>query len=1168
MDKKAPTKKTSARIVCGDKIAMYVATATRENVVVYKEDEIIGGIYTTVKTVKNIGIRSEESQVFGDWEDFKWLVDGDMEEPEGTEIEFDKRARGNTNRLKGKDYRKMDDVNTVSNLSFGHGESVEDFLYTPVSIEELEEENNLEWAKYKDYRILVEDNEIEEFLFQLNKTDDIVGFDTETTGLLVNRTKRDKLVGMSFSLEDHTGVYIPFKQKRFENIKMGEDKFIELIRPFIHRGSKKAKKLVTHNGGFDWKVLKMYGIELNIVYDTFIRQSLKAIGKSKSIRKLKDIVSVIFGYDTVELEDMYVKRTKTEIQEVANAVKHGMLNVNDITEFKLETAEKQEDLMDFRFANRDFVELYGPADGDFPRLLHKEMDKDWDHKMDFIYRVEMEQIPVLGEQEYYGVRADKAGFEKLYEESLERKEILERKIFEEAGEEFNINSTPQKVKILFDKLGCPKKERYKTKKGNWGTGKEVLKDLVKYKDKNGNQKFPIAEYLQQYSKVQKLIDSFYGKLPSMIVDGYIFTSYHQMGTETGRISNSKPNLQQTEPTSRKYMLPDTDEFYFLICDYSQVEYRVMAGMGNETEVVKFFENNAEADYHIMAYANMMNKAYEDVTGEERSVGKTLNFGVTYGLEDASLAMNLHGDDSRFSQKKASKAREDYFKGVPNIRDFFEKKKDEAQEKGYAKTMFNRKREIVEFQRNRKLSNYEIGSGRRKGGNQPVQGTAADILKMAMARVRAFFRREGYYEDMVRLVMNIHDEIVIQVHKSINPYYATNIVRKAMEMDFSKYGFPPLYIGAIVGYNWFDGQNDDELEAPVYLLNEKRKEVEEAIERGEELPSYEDPRQVWQENIEKYALRAIEDEISKGYKDKETGEMKEIIMSSDMYKNGRLANYADYFGDVKNAVVEEIRDHGHEGIYESLDKISKFKTDLAKTSMEKIKKELDKEELTELDDIVGNESIVDNAFYFGEHKWSVVTWLKNEDVEGVFDSITQRLDSDDYEKVVYDKPIKKEGKDITKEFETVDEYIKKKKIRYNKENDRIRLYVDYDDIELFKHVDSMLVSLFGLDMFKEGLKKSNFGLVYEDGSEYIVQGYKFFHKFIPILKDIVKRHIMGTGYIGINEKIDEVGNTLLKEEVLDGTLEEKELKEDEKKYKESKNEKVLRKMKNYQQKQVR
>src|SRR5699024_620895 len=289
-----------------------------------------------------------------------------------------------------------------------------------------------------------------------------------------------------------------------------------------------------------------------------------------------------------------------EIKEIANAVKSGQLQVNDITRYKLETAENQNDLMDFRFASREFVELYGPADGDFPRLLHKEMDKTWYKSLDFIYRLEKELIPVLGEQEYYGVRAVKEGFEDLYTKTVKELKEIEQKIYDEAGEIFNINSSQQKSKILFDKLGCPKKERYKTKKGNWGTGKDVLKDIAKYRDKDGNVKYPVVKYLQEQSKKQKLVDSFYGKIPEMITEDYIFASNSQMGTQTGRISNSKPNLQQTEPTSRKYMIPDSDEYYFLVCDYSQVEYRIMAGLAGEKKVVDFFTDDAEADYHIMA----------------------------------------------------------------------------------------------------------------------------------------------------------------------------------------------------------------------------------------------------------------------------------------------------------------------------------------------------------------------------------------------------------------------------------------------------------------------------------------------------------------------------------------------------------------------------------------
>src|SRR5699024_9425514 len=146
--------------------------------------------------------RKEESQVAGDWEDFEWIIT-DEDIPSDMEIVFDKKARGNANRLKKLDYKELEDINNVKNVSFGQGENLEDFLYEVVPIERLEEENNLDWAKKKNYKILVEDDEIYDFIDKLSKTDDIVGFDTETTGLLVNRTKKDRMVGMSFSLEDH-----------------------------------------------------------------------------------------------------------------------------------------------------------------------------------------------------------------------------------------------------------------------------------------------------------------------------------------------------------------------------------------------------------------------------------------------------------------------------------------------------------------------------------------------------------------------------------------------------------------------------------------------------------------------------------------------------------------------------------------------------------------------------------------------------------------------------------------------------------------------------------------------------------------------------------------------------------------------------------------------------
>lgn len=1143
---KAPTKKVSANIKYKEQEVRYVATPTRENMVIRKGNEVVGGIYVTVKLIKGLNVRNENIEVFGEWKDFEWLVTK-IDQPKDAFILFDNSPKGSSNRVKGFEYDKLEDVGAIQEMSFGEGKRVEDFLYEPVTIKDLEEENNLDWAKEKDYHILTRTDEIQDFISDMSKEKDIVGFDTETTGLLANRTKLDKLVGMSFSYKDHTGVYLPILHERFDNIEMGGNKLIELLRPYLDSHSDIALPLVTHNGGFDWKVLKMFGIELNIEYDTFIRQSLSNITTAKNMGKLKEIVKAVFGYDTVELEDMYKPRTKAEIKQIAKAVASGSIPINDITRRKLETAEEQKDLLDFRFADKEFVRLYGSADADFPRILHKKMDEEWDDSLNYVYNLELETIPVLGEQEYYGVMGRREGFEELHADATIRLDKLKEQIYEEAGEVFNINSSPQKVNILFNKLGCPQKSRYKTKKGNWSTGNAVLEDLEKYKDSKGNQRYPIASYLMEYATVNKLISGFYGKIPKMLVENVLFAQYRQLGTQTGRVSNHSPNLQQTEPTSRKHMIPDSDEFYFLICDYSQVEYRIMAGLAGEKKVVDFFTYDAEADYHIMAYSNMMKIPYEDVTSEERKAGKVLNFGTSYGLEDQSLAMNLYGDDSKFSQVKANQARKDYFDGVPFIRDYFAEKQDFAEAKGYALTMFNRRRDILEFSKDKKyVSEYSRGSGRRKGANHSVQGTAADILKMAMARIRKFFRREGYYEDMVRLVMNIHDEVVIQIHKSINPYYATLIVRRAMEMDFSKYGFPPLYIGAIVGDSWHDGQID-EREAPVYLLDEKCAEVEQALKEGKELPVYDDPRAVWKENIDKYALRVIKEELEKGYKDKDSGEQKEIIEYTDTIKNGRLSNYAYHFGSIAHALILEVIENEPLEVYNNISNVEDYQTERSKLALERIKEVIEDNEVTTLAEAVAYDVVVDESFYFGDHCWTVVDLLINDGVDTVYSRLSDLIREEGYEPIKYDRPVKKEGKDITKEFETVEMYVKKKKIRYNKKLNRIRVYVDNDDVELFKIIDTMLVSVVGLNNFKSDEVSYNFGLVFENGKEYYARSYKLFKKFLPILKKAMENHVKGIGYSGMEKQVLKIGESLLTEASQKGTQDKENMKALDKDY---------------------
>lgn len=905
-----PSKRVNLHLKQDDLYIEYMGTRTKELMHVYENNTCVASFYRVLSLVqvkddidtKNTAAsdpaaatRKEILKVAGaKWKEYKHYMGIQSDIPHETIIQGFESAPS-----KGLTLNKQLKY-AVESQSTGHvikkiGNSIEDYLYELRELTQIADEKGLDlaWTKDKDYRILIEDDEVEAFLQGLDQTTEIVGFDTETTGLLVGRAKLDILVGISMSYQDHTGVYIPLQHKRFANVAMGQAQLLAKLKPYIDRHSPKRKDLVTHNGGFDWKTLKMYDIDLNIVYDTFIRQGLKAISEAKNIRKLKEIAKKTLGYDVVELEDMYANRTKQDIKDVQIAVFEKGLYVDDITRYKLERAENFSDLRyDFRFVGYDFARIYGSADGDFPRLIHKLQDAEWDKTLDFVYRLEINLIPVLGEQEYYGVRGIREEFMNLLTTTQAQVADLQAQIYKLVGYEFNIDSGQQKAKVLYEDLGCPVLKRFKTKKGGLKTDADTLKTLAGFKNEDGTPRFPVIPLIQKYTKLNTLIKNFYGKLPNLLHSGFFFPSYMQLGTETGRISCGRPNLQQTEPSSRKYMIPDTDEHYFLICDYSQVEYRIMAGMSGEKKVVDFFANNPEADYHILAYANMMGKAYEDVTSAERKIGKVLNFGTTYGLEDEALALALFGDSTPYHQQLARQKREQYFGGVPILRDYFERIRDEAQANGYVRTLYNRVRHIPEFNYEGYTPDFKIQSGRRKAGNMPVQGTAADIMKIAMIRVHRAIRKAGFTEDKIRLVMNIHDELVIQVHKSVNMWYALSIVRKAMEIDMSAYGFPPLYIGANVGNSWSDGKADH-LEAPVLLMDEKMAEIQAKIENGETLETYDDPRSVWADEISKFALRQVEKEIREN----------NLTTFAECYKNLRVMKYARHF-ETKRVVIKD------------------------------------------------------------------------------------------------------------------------------------------------------------------------------------------------------------------------------------------------------------------------
>lgn len=718
------------------------------------------------------------------------------------------------------------------------------------SLDYISLKKDITWMKERNYRIVDTKEDLLDYLNRMLLLDGIVGFDTETSGLSINRLafdhpKRDQLVGICLSIESKEGIYIPLKQKKFNNLD--ESFVIETLRPYLSKEGDKARNIVTHYGSFDWKVMYGYGYDLNITDDTYLLQYLIDVREANAVKKLKVMSEKLLGLQMIDLEDFFPS---------VRGGKRGNIQ--------------------FSLLPYESVRHYGPTDADITRELYFELRPKLPNDMRFIYGVEIDLMKRLAKVEYFGIKIDIEKTITQTEKVKLEKQDLEQKIYEFAGEVFNINSGDQLERILFDKLKYP--SHGTTASGKRSTGKQVLEILAGDKDKNGKVMYPLAEMISIYKKKEKLLNSFLEKILRENVDGFLFPKYNQAGTQSGRISCNNPNLQQTSGEIRELFVPDSDDYYFLVVDYSQVEYRIMAGLGDQYDLVEFFKGNPEADFHIMMYAQMYGVPYDQVTSKQRKVGKTINFGVSYGMSPASLAIKLYGSSTKEQTEDASKKIVDYFDSVSNIRDYMTSIKDGAQLRGYVKTLFNRRRYIPEFMKENPKY-YEIESGKRKAGNTVVQGTAADIMKFAHVRVENTLDKLGLD---VRVVASIHDELVISVNKKHNHWMMIDVIRRAMEIDLSNYNFPPLYIGANVGQSWADGKKDN-LEAPVLLMERKRQEVEAGLHQE----ASENPSEDFANELRQFALEMVLEEINKsGAKTLE-----------DAYNIPRLNKYAgSYLGD--------------------------------------------------------------------------------------------------------------------------------------------------------------------------------------------------------------------------------------------------------------------------------
>ena len=562
--------------------------------------------------------------------------------------------------------------------------------------------SRLENLSYK-YKLIENETEAKE-LADFLLTNEIFSLDTETTSI---EALDAKLVGLSFSTEDFRAWYVPVSRET-EKAK----KILEIFRP-VYENPKILK--VGQNLKYDLTVLANYGIHLSgPLFDTMLAHYLI----QPELRHNMDYLAEIYlNYKTIHIEELIGPKGRGQKNM-------GDLEPKDIYKYACEDADVTLRLM---------------------KPLAEELRKN---SLEEVFQnIEMPLMPVLARMERNGVVLDTETLKEVEHDFTARLQTLEKDIYELAGHEFTINSPRQVGEVLFGELKLSEKVK-KTKSGQYSTSEEVLRDL--------HSKHPIVQKILDYRGLKKLLSTYVEALPKLInpATGHIHTSFNQAVTATGRLSSSNPNLQNIPVRGedgreiRKAFIPEAGEIFFS-ADYSQIELRIMAHLSGDEHMIEAF--NAGHDVHAATAARIFHKDIKDISKDERRKAKTANFGIIYGISAFGLAERMD-----VSRTEAKELIDSYFEMYPKIKDYISKAVDTAREKGYIETEFGRRRYLPDINsRNAVVRGY----AERNAVNAPIQGTAADIIKIAMIRVQQRLDAEGC---KARMMLQVHDELNFSV----------------------------------------------------------------------------------------------------------------------------------------------------------------------------------------------------------------------------------------------------------------------------------------------------------------------------------------------------------------------------------------------------------------------
>ena len=702
----------------------------QENVIEFAEQGLVSKMLATIITDIDVEF-DEEKLIMCD-------VDADKVRDVFTELEF----RNLTKRILGEE--------EVTQTDFAHpknGTTEQLDLFGMQSM--IEKQEPVEMANYKtivsekpSYHFINTQEERNELLTIL-LTQSQVCFDTETTG--IDALHAD-LVGFSFSYKAREAFYVPVP-KDFEEAK----KIVAFFTPCFE--NLEIEK-IGHNIKYDLKVLQRYGIKvLGPTFDTMIAHYLI---NPEAKQSMDFLANFYLNYQPISIETLIGKKGK------------GQGNMGDM---------KQEEISDYACEDADITLQ-------LKQVLEPQIQKP--HLADLFYKMEMPLVEVLKDMEFEGITIDVPALNS-YSKELDLILIeLEKEIKNDAGLDFNLDSPKQLGEVLFEHLKISSKAK-KTKTGQYATGEDVLQKHEK--------DHPIIPKILEYRQLRKLKSTYVDPLPMLCdpVDGRIHTNFMQTVTATGRLSSNNPNLQNIPVRSakgreiRRTFVARDAEFKLMAVDYSQIELRIIAALSEDETMISAFK--AGLDIHTATASNVFKTPLTEVTRDQRSAAKAVNFGIIYGQSAFGLAQNLS-----ISRTEAKTIIDSYFEQFKTIKTYMEKVVSDARELGYVETIMKRRRYLPDINSTNAIVR---GFAERNAVNAPIQGSAADIIKLAMIAVHKAMKSENVKSKMI---LQVHDELVFDVHVS-EEIMMQLLVKSAMENAINL--IVPMEVELKLAQNWLE-----------------------------------------------------------------------------------------------------------------------------------------------------------------------------------------------------------------------------------------------------------------------------------------------------------------------------------------------------------------------------